>query len=68
MQTLGARTIDAYIHRNRFELYDLENDPNEIENLAEKPEYAQMVEGFCEKLKTFQRETKDPWLHKWIYE
>jgi hypothetical protein len=26
------------------------------------------VESFCEKLKAFQRDTQDPWLHKWIYE
>ncbi len=64
----GARTVEAYLHRPKFELYDLENDPNEIENLAAKPEYKEMVDGFCEKLKKFQKETKDPWLHKWIYE
>jgi N-sulfoglucosamine sulfohydrolase len=64
----GARTVDAYIHRPRFELYDLENDPDEIDNLAERPEYAELVESFCEKLKAFQRDTQDPWLHKWIYE
>jgi N-sulfoglucosamine sulfohydrolase len=64
----GARTVEAYIHRPRFELYDLGNDPDEIDNLADQPAYADVVEGFCEKLKAFQRETKDPWLHKWIYE
>jgi N-sulfoglucosamine sulfohydrolase len=64
----GARTVDAYLHRARFELYDLENDPDEIENLAGRPEYAEMVESFCEKLRTFQQKTEDPWLHKWIYE
>ena len=47
---------------------DYNIDPDEIENLAEKPEYAEMVEGFCEKLRAFQRETRDPWLHKWDYE
>ena len=68
LEHFGARTVDAYIHRARFELYDLENDPDEIENLAERPEYAEMVEGFCNKLRAFQQETEDPWLHKWVYE
>ncbi|MFH1766246.1 MAG: sulfatase/phosphatase domain-containing protein, partial [Gemmatimonadota bacterium] len=26
--TFGARTVDAYVHRPRFELYDLEADPD----------------------------------------
>jgi len=64
----GPRTVDAYLHRPRFELYDLANDPDEIHNLAERAEYQDLVDSFCEKLKTFQRETHDPWWHKWEYE
>jgi len=67
-EKFGARTVDAYIHRPRFELYDLETDPDEIANLAERSEYAGMVEEFIGKLKKFQEETKDPWYHKWVYE
>ncbi len=52
----------------RFELYDLENDPDEIANLADRDQYQEMVRIFCGKLKTFQKETNDPWLHKWEYE
>jgi N-sulfoglucosamine sulfohydrolase len=64
----GARSVEAYIHRPRFELYDLEADPDEVENLAERPVYQEMVLSFIEKLKGFQERTGDPWLHKWIYE
>ncbi len=64
----GKRTVDAYLHRARFELYDLESDPHETENLAGRPEYAGLVAEFSAKLKAFQRDTKDPWLHKWEYE
>jgi len=64
----GARTVDAYIHRPRYELYDLASDPDEVVNLAEEPQYADTVSGFLTKLKRFQQETGDPWLHKWIYE
>jgi N-sulfoglucosamine sulfohydrolase len=64
----GARDVEAYLHRPRFELYDLENDPDELNNLADSPEYAEQVAQHCEKLKQFQKETNDPWLHKWEYE
>ncbi|MFA5689706.1 MAG: sulfatase [Kiritimatiellales bacterium] len=65
---LGARTIEAYLHRPEFELYDLENDPDEINNLAGLPECAELLNSFIEKIKIFQQETSDPWAHKWIYE
>lgn len=64
----GRRSVDAYLHRPRFELYDLEQDPDEIVNLAEDDAYRDLVYDFCAKLKRFQEETKDPWLHKWEYE
>ncbi|MBT7298900.1 MAG: sulfatase [Victivallales bacterium] len=67
-ETFGSRTVDAYIHRPRFELFDLVNDPNETVNLAELPEYAGMVADFSAKLKAFQQRTNDPWVHKWEYE
>jgi N-sulfoglucosamine sulfohydrolase len=64
----GQRTVDEYLHRPRFELYDLEVDPDETNNLADNPEYADMIDTMCEKLKAFQERTSDPWLHKWEYE
>lgn len=68
LNTFGARTMNAYIHRPRFELYDLQADPNEVINLADRPECRELVKSFIEKLKRFQDKTKDPWLHKWTYE
>ena len=68
LDSFGARTVDGYIHRQRFELYDLEADPDEVVNLAGKPRYDAMVKTFVEKLKEFQERTGDPWLHKWTYE
>ncbi|NOY81072.1 MAG: sulfatase [Kiritimatiellaeota bacterium] len=67
-ERFGSRTVDAYVHRPRFELYDLATDPNETINLAGRPGYQQATADFVEKLKAFQRETNDPWLHKWTYE
>jgi N-sulfoglucosamine sulfohydrolase len=68
MTHFGMRSVDAYQHRPRFELYDLERDPHEVENLAYRPEYAAMVESFKNKIRRFQEETGDPWRHKWEYE
>lgn len=64
----GQRKTEDYLHRPQFELYDLETDPNEVNNLAEHPQYADRVKEYGEKLKRFQQETNDPWLHKWEYE
>ncbi len=64
----GVRKVEDYMHRPCFELYDLESDPDEVVNLAEDPQHRERVENFCDKLKTFQQETNDPWFHKWEYE
>lgn len=64
----GGRTVDSYIHRPAFELYDMRNDPAETTNLAENPEYAEVLKAYQAKLKAFQENTKDPWLLKWRYE
>lgn len=66
--TLGQREVDTYLHRPRFELYDLEADPLELHNLAELPEQAEQVAEFVTLIQNFQIETSDPWFHKWIYE
>jgi N-sulfoglucosamine sulfohydrolase len=64
----GKRKVEAYIHRPKFELYDLEKDPHEVQNLAENPKYAKVFGELKEQLKAFQKRTKDPWIVKWQYE
>ena len=64
----GKRTVDAYLHRPAFELYDLEKDPHEIVNLADDPNHALILAQLKEKLRAFQKNTGDPWLLKWEYE
>ncbi len=65
---LGARDVDDYLNRPRFELYDLEADPQELQNLADDPAQADRVAEFSRLVQEFQLETGDPWFHKWIYE
>lgn len=64
----GKRTVDAYLHRPKFELYDLQNDPHEVNNLADNPKYSEVLGELKEELKAFQKRTKDPWITKWQYE
>ncbi len=64
----GKRTIRDYVHRPVFELYDLEADPDEIVNLANRPEHFATLGRLKKKLQDFQRETGDPWVLKWQYE
>ncbi len=64
----GKRSIEAYMNRPPFELYDLENDPHEIHNLADSPEHAAILAELKQKLRAFQERTDDPWVLKWEYE
>ncbi|MFW6277624.1 MAG: sulfatase [Prolixibacteraceae bacterium] len=64
----GKRKIEDYLHRDRFELYNLEDDPDEVINLAGDPKYAGILKELQEKLKAFQERTDDPWKVKWEHE
>ena len=64
----GKRTTSAYIHRPRFELYDLETDADELQNLADAPQHAKLLADLQGKLKAWQKQTRDPWVSKWEYE
>ncbi len=62
---IGARTVDQFLHRPKFELYDLESDPWELHNLASDPLHSdrrvQMTKRLLERLVA----TEDPWLQKY---
>lgn len=59
---LGARTLQAFLHRPPEELYDLRADPSEVHNLADDPAHRTVIERMRAEMKAFQRETHDPWL------
>jgi N-sulfoglucosamine sulfohydrolase len=64
----GARTVGAYVNRLPFELFDIQNDPDETQNLASDPRCYDMLVAYQEKLKDFQERMNDPWILKWEYE
>jgi N-sulfoglucosamine sulfohydrolase len=65
---LGNRTVEAFVQRPRFELFDLENDPHELHNLALRPESAELLRTLQSKLRAWQEHTADPWLVKYQHE
>jgi N-sulfoglucosamine sulfohydrolase len=64
----GKRKKEDFRQRPQFELYNLETDPLELNNLAENQDYKEVLEEMIEKIKNFQLETKDPWVQKWDFE
>jgi len=65
---MGKRSVKAYLHRDREELYDLSSDPCELKNVAGDASYAATLEEMRRELLSFRRRTKDPWLILLNYE
>ncbi|AWW32874.1 heparan N-sulfatase [Echinicola strongylocentroti] len=63
--TFGPRLRDKYIHRDEFELYDLSTDPLELNNLVDKVGYHEILKQLKNNIKTFQSQTRDPWMIMW---
>jgi arylsulfatase A-like enzyme len=66
----GVRTDRyKYIHwystdLDQFELYDLQNDPTEINNLADDPAYADLRKQLHARMQVLRKESDDPDLGK----
>ncbi len=60
----GVRTgqyklIHYFLPPQEFELYDLQDDPGELHNLAEDPKYAKLKEDMMNRIGQLRRETGD---------
>ena len=64
----GSRTVHQYMHRPKFELFDLQADPDESSNVAEDDRYQEVLQRLMKKMQDFQNDTDDPWVLKWTYE
>lgn len=58
----NGKTPQQYLHRPAFELFDLQNDPQELKNLADDPKFADTKADLLKRLRQMMKETKDPWL------
>ena len=65
---MGRRRVRDYLHRRREELYDLAEDPNELNNLAGDPSHSETLSRMRRELLAFRKRTKDPWLILLNYE
>ena len=64
----GSKSVVDCFYRIVFELYNLEDDPHEINNLANDPKHQELLKQLQTKLKAWQKKTRDPWILKWKYE
>lgn len=64
----GQKTVGEYIHRAKFELFDIQKDPHETHNLASDPKFREVLVDYQQRLKQKQKELNDPWIMKWDYE
>jgi N-sulfoglucosamine sulfohydrolase len=64
----GMMTVDEYVNRPTWQLYDLSKLEYENENLADNPKYAKVLDGLKAKMKEYQKTMNDPWIMKWQYE
>ena len=60
-QHYGKRTIEALLHRPEWELYDVVDDPHEVNNLAGDSRYRSDFDVLKNKLDDFRKRTDDPW-------
>jgi N-sulfoglucosamine sulfohydrolase len=59
---VGQRPAAQYLHRPAEELYDLQQDPDEVNNLAHVPAHKATLETLRKETQDFRKRTKDPWL------
>lgn len=64
----GQRKVKDYLFHPEFELFDLDQDPNESVNLAIDDKYADVLEQMQTKMKAYQLRTSDPWLIMWDHD
>lgn len=59
IRTADFKLIHFYNDVDEWEMYDLKNDPNELNNVFDKPEYADKPDRAVSLLKETQKQYKD---------
>ena len=60
IRTSRYKLIHFYYDCNEWELYDLKNDPKEMNNLYSKPAYQNVISTLKKRLKVLQVQYKVP--------
>ena len=60
-EMMGQRRTAAVLHHAKEELYDVERDPNETTNIAERVDSAATLARLREQVRKFRADTRDPW-------
>ncbi|XP_071479780.1 N-sulphoglucosamine sulphohydrolase-like [Diadema antillarum] len=55
------KTLNKYYYRDEWELYDLQNDPHEVVNLANDPAHQDVRQNLTSQLHSWLMETDDTW-------
>jgi N-sulfoglucosamine sulfohydrolase len=53
---------DTYRHPSHMELYDLQEDPNEFNNIIDDPQYSKITDNLLKQLHQWRNATHDPYL------
>lgn len=54
--------LKSYYYREKWQLFNLENDGKEVHNLAYDPQHASLFNKLKKALEEWQEQTGDPWL------
>jgi N-sulfoglucosamine sulfohydrolase len=54
------RRVDWFRHRDRIELFDREKDPWSLNNVADDPDYASILNEMMSRMEKYMRSTSDP--------
>jgi arylsulfatase A-like enzyme len=63
VRTERYKLIEYYLPPQEFELYDLQTDPGEKNNLYGKPQYAELTRTLQQRITELRKETGDPALN-----
>ncbi|XP_071954621.1 N-sulphoglucosamine sulphohydrolase-like [Antedon mediterranea] len=55
------KTLQQYYYRDEWELFDVNNDPLEVKNLAKDADHQDVLKNLKENLANWQEATDDPW-------